>query len=372
MVAICAVFALALVICFAFLFLPKIRFVILLSLVCAAGWLLAALFLFAQHHVWLDIVAPETAVFLSFLSAAVISYQTEGKARRHLRSVFGRYLSPAVITEVIDRSETVELGGKEITGTVLFSDIKDFTSISEQLSASELVVLLNEYFSLSTEIILTSEGLLDKYLGDSIMAIWGAPLATTDHARRACAAALEMQQLLKQQWASGTPDHPRLETRIGINTGPMVVGNIGSYRRLEYTAIGNTVNIASRLEGVNKMFKTGIIIGSTTFEGVKDEFVARKLDVLRVKGKKEAVAVFELMGKPEDVPAEVRDSLAKFESARRLYCDRAFDRALNAFQAILSVVPNDGASVEYIDRCRRFLQTPPRPDWDAIYTLDVK
>lgn len=370
-VTLIAIVAFCLMISFLFLLVPKVRYVIFVSIILCVGWAYASAHLFQQDRIILDFVAPEVSILCSFLLASVVSYQTETRARKQLRSTFARYLSPVVLAEVIEKSDTVELGGKELRGTVLFSDIKDFTSISEQMPAPELVRMLNEYFSVSTDVILRYEGLLDKYLGDAIMAIFGAPLTTSDHALKACTAALELRQLARER-KLGTGTERMLECRIGVNSGTMVVGNIGSDRRLDYTAIGDTVNLASRLEGVNKIFGTEIIIGMTTFQDVGNAFVVRELDILRVKGKKDPVTVYELVGKQGEVTLQEIDLINKFQEGLLRYRERAFDKAVDSFRRTLSSFPHDGPSGEYLRRCQEFLRIPPAKDWSGVFTIEHK
>lgn len=367
-----AIFIFAFIISYVFVYLPSVRTVVFIAFFCAVGWFLASLGIFHEYKVWMDIIAPEVSILIAFSVTAVVSYQTEGKARRQLRSVFNRYLSPVVISEILEKSERVELGGRELTGTVYFSDIQGFTNISEQISASELVALLNEYFSIATDIILRNEGLLDKYIGDAIMAIFGAPIPNTHHAVQACTAALEVQRLLKNNFQHENNYKPRLETRIGIHTGSMVVGNIGSKLRLDYTAIGDTVNLASRLEGVNKIFATNILISDSTFQAVKDVFFARELDILYVKGRKESVVVYELLCTNEEISEELSNKISMFSDGIRWYRDRNFERAIKVFESILSSFPNDGPSQEYVARCQRFITSPPSPDWDGVFKLEIK
>ncbi len=212
---------------------------------CAIGWLLVAFALFHWQRIWVQLIAPEAAIMLGFVASAVLSYQAEGKARRRLRSIFSRYVSPVVVSDILGKKEEVELGGNEITATIFFSDIKDFASTSEQMNPKDLVIFLNDYFSLASEAILQNQGLLDKYIGDSIMAIFGAPISNENHAELACAAALDLQQMVEKASKSllnRQNQKADSSTRIGISTGEVVVGNIGSQHRLDYTAIGDTVN----------------------------------------------------------------------------------------------------------------------------------
>lgn len=371
-VVVAAIFVFVFVVCFAFMLVRRVPVVVAIAAACVLLWVAAAFVSFAWYHLWVDLVAPVASAVLAFSVAAVVSYQTEGRARRYLRSVFNRYLSPVVISEVIEKSDRVQLGGKEIVGTVYFSDIKDFTSISEQMAPGDLVTLLNEYFSVATDIILKHEGLLDKYIGDAIMAIFGAPISNDSHAVQACTAALQIHNTLQNNWYPEEDGRPRLETRIGINTGNMVVGNIGSQLRLDYTAIGDTVNLASRLEGVNKIFKTNIIISETTYALVKDHFVTRQLDLLRVKGKRESVGVYELVGFRDERESPLQEKVERFEAAARAYRARAFDKAVDSLEALLQDFPDDGPARLYLDRSRMYLKTPPPPEWDGVFTLDTK
>jgi adenylate cyclase len=371
-VTIAAVAVFSLLVAFLFVVFHKIRDIVLITGAAGILWVLLSLVLFSVSNLWLDVISPLASIVAMFSVAGIVSYQTEGRARRQLRAVFNRYLSPAVVREIVDQSEAVELGGKEITGTAFFSDLKDFTTISEQLKPRDLVTLLNEYFSIASDVVLKNEGMLDKYLGDAIMAIFGAPVTIERHAVLACNAAVEVQKVLKEQWASKLDRFPNLETRIGINSGVMVVGNIGSQRRLDYTAIGDTVNLASRLEGVNKIYGTNILISEFTYKFVSDLFVVRELDALRVKGKKEAVKVYELVGKNEDAPRETISKIRLFHEGLSYYRGRNFDGALRTFETILQNHPNDGPSLLYVKRTQQYIAAPPPVEWDGITTLDSK
>lgn len=355
-----------------FFLFTKARWGIIMTVLLAGGWVAVCALVFQSQHMWLDCVAPEFSIVFALTAAALTSYSVEGRARRQLRVMFGRYLSPVVISEVIEKQETIDFGGQEITATVMFSDIKDFTQTSERLSPKELVNFLNSYFAVATQTILRNEGLLDKYLGDAVMAVFGAPMQVENHAYQACQTALDMQKALPEQVAVPHDGLSKIETRIGINTGPMVVGNLGSELRLDYTAIGDSVNLASRLESVNKIFGTSIIVGEQTYALVKDRFVFRPLDTLRVKGKNEAVTIYELLGTKENLSSDVFNLVHAFANARALYRAREFARALMQFESLLHQYPNDKASVVYIDRCRSFLDEPPPPDWSGVYILKEK
>ncbi len=340
----------------------------------AIVFLAAAFVAFRSATTWLPVIAPMLALVITFALSAVVSYASEGQQKRVLRRAFNRYFSPHVVTDILNNAGEVELGGKTIEATVFFSDIKDFTSIAEKFTPKDLVHFLNGYFSLASDIILKNEAMLDKYIGDAIMAIFGAPIPRPDNARVACLTALEIQHALAEHHSrpDRDPNMPTFVTRIGLHTGKMVVGNIGSSTRLDYTAIGDTVNLASRLEGVNKVFGTKIIISETTYEGAKEWIVARPLDFLRVKGKAIPVRIFELVGARGTVAPEIETKIARFEEGLALYHRKAFAEARQIFEAILAGDPTDGPSSTYVTRCQELSQVSLPEQWDGVYTLTSK
>jgi adenylate cyclase len=343
-------------------------------IVIGAAYFVAALWLFYERMLWMRIVGPDIVIVTTFAISAVVNYATEGKQRRELRRTFNRYLSPQVVTEVLENNEQVELGGKIIEGTVYFSDIKNFTETCEMLQPKELVTLLNEYFSLATAEILKRDAMLDKYIGDAVMAIFGAPIPRTDHAPVACLTALQVQRVLHTRYGgpSRTKHSPTFETRMGLNTGNMVVGNIGSATRLDYTAIGDTVNLASRLEGVNKIFGTHIIVSESTFEQARDVIEVRELDFLRVKGKKIPIRIFELLGEKGSLSELKKEKNELFGEGLQLYRKKQFRKAWSVFKSILRFDPNDGPSHTYLNRCT-VLQNHRLPrNWDGVSTLTSK
>ena len=257
--------------------------------------------------------------------------------------------------------------------TVFFSDVAGFTTISEKLTPEDLVVLLNHYLSAMTDIILRHRGNVNKYLGDGIMAIFGAPRGEPNHATLACYAALENQSALarlREEWKA--QGHPEVIARIGINSGPLVVGNVGSQVRMEYTVMGDSVNLASRLEGANKFYNTLILLGPRTYELAEPDIEAREVDRLRVKGKLEPVVVYELMARKGELPAEKRRAADLFLEGLASYKNRDFAAAKDRFQAALAVDPSDGPSTVYLHRADEYLQAPPPPDWDGVYVLKSK
>ena len=370
--AIMAILMFAFTTSFSFVFIPRVRTVMIIVASSIIAWLAVCFAAFAWNDVWVPLAAPLSSVVLSMAASAIISYQTERKARRRLKSIFGRYVSPSVVSEILSKDEDPGLGGKELHGTVLFTDIKDFTTISERMSPRDLVALLNDYFSIATDVIQRHEGMLDKYLGDAIMALFGAPLTSEGHAVQACLSALQIQELVAHDNILNMEGRPKLITRIGLNSGPMVVGNVGSDRRLDFTAIGDTVNLASRLEGANKIYGTRIIVSERTLKESQDRFIVRPLDILRVKGKTEPVAIFELIAEREKGLERDLVLAQRFRQGCGWYRERSFKKALSVFQEILTQSPEDGPSQLYRDRCIECLSSPPPEDWDGVFTLYTK
>jgi len=301
-----------------------------------------------------------------------VEYLTEGRQRRQLRAAFDKYMAPEVVDEIMRHPE-IKLGGEKKELTVLFSDIAGFTTISERLSPEQLVALLNEYLSVMTDIIRRHRGNVNKYLGDGIMAIFGAPLSEPMHAALACYAALDSQEALtslRAEWKSrGLPE---IAARIGINTGDLVVGNMGSQTRLEYTVMGDSVNLASRLEGASKFYDTLILIGPRTYELAQSNVEAREVDLLRVKGKFEPVVVYELLARKGQLGPVKQQVVEVYTRGLHSYKSRAFESAQRDFEAALKLDPLDGPSKVYLRRAQEFLATPPPVDWDGVYELHSK
>ena len=328
---------------------------------------------FKGHSVWMELVFPELALALTYAVSATVEYLTEGRQRRVMRAVFDKYMAAEVVDEIMRNPEGIKLGGEKKELTVFFSDVAGFTTISEKLTPEDLVVLLNHYLSAMTDIILRHRGNVNKYLGDGIMAIFGAPRGEPNHATLACYAALENQSALarlREEWKA--QGHPEVIARIGINSGPLVVGNVGSQVRMEYTVMGDSVNLASRLEGANKFYNTLILLGPRTYELAEPDIEAREVDRLRVKGKLEPVVVYELMARKGELPAEKRRAADLFLEGLASYKNRDFAAAKDRFQAALAVDPSDGPSTVYLHRADEYLQAPPPPDWDGVYVLKSK
>jgi adenylate cyclase len=321
----------------------------------------------------LNLFYPPAGLILS--SVGVMLYRTifEQRQQRALRSALSQYLSPDVMQEVAANPESIRLGGEKREMTVLFSDLRGFTSYSETIDPQELVQILNEYLTEMTDVIFTHRGTVDKYMGDAIMAFWGAPRPQADHARRACNTAVDMMRELEglnQRWHAEGKE--MVNIGIGINTGPMTVGNMGSQRRLDYTVMGDSVNLGSRLEGLNKEYGTNIIISDSTLAMIGDDYVTRYLDLVIVKGRSTPVAVYQLMGRRGEVADEQLQALAVYEEASRLYTSRDWLGAAAKFQEVLRLDPTDAPSALYLERCEALMADPPPEEWDGVYVMTHK
>jgi len=322
---------------------------------------------------WADPLAPGVSLALGFALAAAYSYATEGRQKLYLRRMFAQYMSETVIEHLLAHPEKLKLGGERRRVTLFFSDLAGFTTLSERLSPETVVGLLNDYLSAMTEIILTEEGTVDKFEGDAIMAFWGAPLDQEDQAVRACRAALAQQAALTELnrgvEARGLPP---LKMRVGLHTGEAVVGNLGSQKRFDYTVIGDTVNLASRLEGLNKYYATAVMASEATVAEAAGALEFRELDLVAVKGREAPVKVFEVLARKGGLSPEMAGARQEFAQGLELYRGGDFAGAVPHFAAALHQAPEDGPSRIFLDRCQRFQITPPPPDWDAVFRPEGK
>jgi adenylate cyclase len=322
---------------------------------------------------WADPVAPGVALGLAFALATAYSYATEGRQKLAIRRMFSFYMSEKVITHLMEHPELLNLGGERRHVTLFFSDLAGFTSISERLSAEEVVGLLNDYLSRMTDIILDEEGMVDKFEGDAIMAFWGAPLPQADQALRACRAALRQQAALAELNRHFKDlGLPPLAMRIGLNTGEAVVGNLGSEKRFDYTAIGDTVNLASRLEGLNKFYGTNILASETTMAECGEGVLFREMDRVAVKGKETAVAVYQPLGLKDGLAPEETALSKEFAEALEMYRREKFSEAAALFQNILAQHPDDSPAQVFLERCQQFQASPPPPGWNGVFRPDKK
>jgi adenylate cyclase len=316
-------------------------------------------------------VYPLLALLLAYTALTVYRYVTEERERKRIKGAFRQYVAPLVIEEMLKDPERMKLGGQEKVLTVLFSDLWGFTGYSERYAPHEMIAFLSEYFEKMSQKVFQHWGTLKEYVGDELMAIFGAPLDQPDHAQRACSTALEMRQALtalREEWVR--IGRPALRARMGINSGPMLVGNLGSRYRFAYGALGDNVNLGSRLEGLNREYGTEIIIGENTARLVGDAFRLRELDLVRVKGRQNAVRVYELLAKGgEALPERVERALEPFADGLAAYRRMAWEEATAFFNRALEASPADGAARTMIDRCRIFRQSPPPADWDGVFEM---
>lgn len=346
---------------------------IALILAYAAGYYGAAAWGFTAAGRWVELVTPEIGVFVTFLSVSLVEYFTEGKHKRQIKNIFQHYMTASVVEKILENPEGVKLGGEKKELTVFFSDVEGFTSISETLEPERLVALLNRYLTAMTDIILSHQGFLDKYEGDAIMAVFGTPLDQPKHATLACHAALENQRRLEAlREELRKESYPEIRCRIGLNSGLMVVGNMGSENRMDYTVMGDAVNLGSRLEGANKQYGTRVLIGENTYALAKEDIEAREIDWIRVKGKKQPVRVYEVLAKKGGLSRDKARVLETYGEGLRAYRSRDWERALRRFQEALGTDPQDGPSRVYLARCEEFRRSPPPADWDGVYEMKTK
>lgn len=354
-----------------FIEIPVVRYL-------AAVLLVVVYFLFCSYaYIGLDLVFSMSytliAGLLGFMLINVYLFIQENEQRNFIKGAFGQYLSPAVIEALVENPDKLSLGGERREMTAYFSDVQGFSTISESLTPDELVALLNEYLTEMCNIIASYNGTVDKFEGDAIIAFWGAPLDQPDHAKLACYATIDMQkrmvemrkQLLKE-------NRPLLLVRMGINSGPMVVGNMGSQTRMDYTIMGDAVNLAARLEGANKFYKNFTMISGSTYKQVEEFIDVRELDTIRVVGKNEPVTVYEALDRKNQVTGKFADMIDLFHKGLSLYKELKFAEAIPVFKQALALYPQDGPSLTYVDRCDRFLKNPMDDDWDRVYTHTEK
>lgn len=328
-------------------------------------------------YIYADVVFSMSYVLLAgilgFTAINIYLFIEERKQRSFITDAFGQYLSPDVIEALVEDPDKLSLGGERREMTAFFSDVQGFSTISESLTPDELVNLLNKYLTAMCDIISEHNGTIDKFEGDAIIAFWGAPLDQPDHASLCCYACIDMQKALvglREEWIK--EGMPMVLVRMGVNSGPMVVGNMGSQSRMDYTIMGDAVNLAARLEGANKFYKNFSMISEFTYEQAKDNIDVRELDTIRVVGKNEPITVYDLIERKGQTSGKMADLVPLYNSGLELYKQMDFAGAIPEFEKALKIIPSDGPSLTYVDRCKRFLEDPPPADWDGVYTHTEK
>ena len=332
-----------------------------------------ALYAFNNHRVWLEITGPMLAIVLSYVGNVVHETLTEQRERIRIKKSWQQFMSKNVIDDMLASGKLPTFGGERRDLTVLFSDIRSFTSFSEKHSPQAVVEKLGEYLTEMVDVIFKNEGTLDKFVGDEIMALYGAPHYFEEHAEKACQTALEMMErlrVLQKQWSDKGEDF--FEIGIGINSGNVILGNLGSSQLFDYTVIGDDVNLGARLEGANKQYGTAIIISESTYKEVKGKAKVRELDLVRVKGKSKPVKIFELLGMRKLSRLEEELLVEAYSRGLKYYQREKWYQALLEFKKVLRHFPNDGPTKVYIKRCLDFLENPPVENWDGVYDFTTK
>ena len=331
----------------------------------------------------MPIVAPLTGIFLTYGSNVIFQFLHEQKDKKFLRETFGTYISPDLIDKMYEEKQAPKLGGVQDYHTAFFSDIQNFSTFSEQLEPEKMVKLMNEYLTEMTDILLQHQGTLDKYIGDAIVAFYGAPAPLVDQEKKACSTALMMHNKLdelRKKWMK-EGDWPdivyQMQHRIGLNSGQMVTGNMGSEMRMNYTMMGDTVNLAARLEPAAKQYGVYILVGEKVYEASNDEFAFRFLDFLSVKGKEIPAKTYELIDRKDSIDKRSIELIKTFEEGLDNYFNQKWDHAIKLFKKSINFEDdfpgrNTNPSQVFIDRCNYFKQNPPDLNWDGVWKMTSK
>jgi adenylate cyclase len=315
------------------------------------------------------------AMLFAFITLTVLAFVETEREKSWLHNAFEHYISAEFIRELVEQPEKLNLGGEERELTAMFSDVKQFTRISESLEPKQLVSLLNDYLSHMSDIILDERGTIDKFEGDAVVAFFGAPVELDDHPRRACHAAVrmkKMEEILNERFLRQDLSPAPVLSRIGINTGPMLVGNLGTTRRMDYTILGHEANLAARLEGVNRQYGTWILLGERTYRQAGDGFLIRRLDRVRAVGIQEPVRLYELLGERGEETPMLKEALGLFDEGLAAFESRDWTTALRGFENVLRIYPGDGPASLFSNRCRTFMEREPATGWDGVFNLNRK
>ena len=349
------------------------------SIVAGIGFLIVIIlagsgfFLFTGRYLYL--LTPVLSVFFTLFAMTLAKFLILEQEKSFIRNAFSHYLSTDVINELITDPEKLNLGGEKKYLTAMFTDVRGFSSISEKLDPTDLVKLLNAYLTDMSDIILDLKGTIDKYEGDAIMAFFGAPVPFDNHPARACLSAVRMKKMerhLNDHFIKENLSPSPVYTRIGINTGEMVVGNMGTSQKMDYTIMGNSVNLASRLESVNKQYGTWTLISEETYNAGGNEFTVRQMDRVRVVGIQEPVRLYELIDEKSATNADTLEAVELFHKGLELFESRQWDAAAAQFRKVQKILPGDGPSGVFIKRCQGFKKNPPAASWDGVFKLPEK
>ncbi len=344
-------------------------FVILFILLTGLGMF------FMVSGIYINYITPFLSVFFTFIILTIVKFLVTAKEKTFIRHAFGHYLSTEVINEIISDPGKLRLGGEKKYITAFFTDVKGFSTISEKLDPGDLVLLLNEYLTAMSDIILDLNGTIDKYEGDAIISFFGAPVEFDNHAERACLAAVRMKKVeleINKKFIEKGMSPSELLTRIGINTGDMVVGNMGTANNFNYTMMGSAVNLAARLEGVNKQYGTWTLISEAVYKAGGKNFTARKMDRVRVVGIKTPVRIYELIDEKNVTPKKILEGVATFHRALEFFEKREWGKAYEEFDRVNKYIPGDPPSAVFKKRCAKFKKASPPDNWDGVFILDMK
>jgi len=328
---------------------------------------------------YLPVAIPITTIFITYLTHLAYTLVQEYSNRKFLYSSFSSYISPELINIMFDSGEKPELGGQEGVYTAFFSDIASFSTLSEGITSVELTTIMNEYLSSMTDVLLENKGTLDKYIGDAIVAFWGAPVAVENQELFACKTALAMEKnliALRQKWKSDGYNSLiyTMKHRVGLHTGTFVVGNMGSNVRMNYTMIGDSVNVCARLESSAKQYGISIQISEDVYEKVKEEYFCRFIDNVIVKGRAKPIKTYELLSLKEEFDPELHECITLYHNGIEAYQSRQWHKAVEAFthSAEHERWRDNNPSLVYLERCNHFIDTPPAKEWDGVWTLTQK
>jgi adenylate cyclase len=338
--------------------------------VISLGYIVGSFHYFALKGIFLEMFRPGGAFFFAYLSSMIYKYVAEERDKRFISNAFSHFLDKAVIREILADPSKLKLGGERREVTILFNDIRDFTSISEKIQPEQLSEFLNIHLTEMTNIVFHNGGLLDKYIGDAVVALFGAPVARVDHAKMGAKTALEMVRVVKRirDQFQGTPME-NLRIGVGVNTGIVSVGNMGSSYRFNYTAIGDEMNLGARLEGLNKLYGTNIIVSQSTVKFLDDSFILRELDFVQVKGKSEPVGIYQLFDAEEDLQQEV---IELYHQGLIAYCGCDWEMAASKFHQVLKLSANDKPSKLMLDRVLYLKDHPPGKYWSGVWKIESK
>ncbi len=346
-----------------------------LAIIPFVGYIFFCQYIFSVHGWILNLVYPLAAIIIIYSVMTAYTFFIESSQKRFIKNAFSTYLAPAVVKQLMDNPETLVLGGEKRKITAFFSDVQSFTSISEKLEPDELVALLNEFLTEMTDIILEYNGTVDKFEGDAIIAFFGAPGELINQEEIACIVSLKMQQRLselREKWRK--EGKPELYMRIGMDTGTAVVGNMGSQNRMDYTMMGDTVNIAARLEGVNKVYGCYSLISKDTYlpAAATGSIFGRELDSVLLVGKKEPIDIYEVIGFAKDIHDDTKAMVNYYKDALHAYRKHDWDKAIDLFKKAQSLFPEDKPILTMLKRCREFKSSPPPKNWNSVFKMTSK